>query len=306
MRKRVIGLALGSGGARGWGHIGALRALEAMGCVPEVVAGASAGALVGAFYAAGRLDALEDFVRSLTPARFARLLDFLGAGGGLVGARKVLELFREHDLPERIEDLPRPFIAIATDLASGREIWLREGSLADAVRASVALPGVISPHRHEGRWLLDGGMSNPVPVSAVRALGADRVIAVNPNGALLEGIWHPAEDQPHALEREVAKLTEARSLPDAVRGWLGEFLGRERRGPRPPSYLEVVDASIDILVERVRRSRLAGDPPSVLVDLRLPGIGVLDFHKAEETIAEGRRQTEAMAPRIRAALGLGG
>ncbi len=302
MVQRVIGLALGSGGARGWAHIGALRALEEMGCVPEVVAGASAGALVGAFHAAGKLDALESFARAITPGRFARMLDFLGAGGGLVGARKVLELFREHDLPERIEELPRPFIAIATDLATGREIWLREGSLADAVRASVALPGVISPHRHEGRWLLDGGMSNPIPVSAVRALGADRVIAVNPNGALLDGIWRPEEDKPHVLEREVAELARTRSLPEAVRSWLGEFLGRERRTPRPPSYLEVVDASIDILVERVRRSRLAGDPPSVLVDLVLPGIGVLDFHKAAETIAEGHRQTKAMASRIRSIL----
>lgn len=302
MKRRMIGAALGSGGARGWGHIGALKALEEIDCAPDVVAGSSAGALVGAFYAAGKLDTLEAFARSITPARFARMLDFLGAGGGLVGARKVLELFRESDMPERIEDLERPFIAIATDLESGREIWLREGSLADAVRASVSLPGIIAPHHYQGRWLLDGGMTNPIPVSAVRALGADRVIAVNPNGALVGGIWEPVAREGSAMQ-ELKKLAPIRLLPDGVFEWLSGIWKRSTT-THSPSYLEVVDASIDILVERLRRSRLAGDPPAALVELVYEGVGVLDFHKADRIIEEGRQQVLARKDIIRSGLGV--
>lgn len=283
-----IGLALGAGGARGWCHIGVLRELAAMGIVPDVIAGASMGALVGAAAAAGRLDALADFAQGLTRRRVLGLLDLRLDGGGIVGGAQILALLGELGLPERIEDLPVPFVAIATDLETGREIWLREGPLAEAVRGSIALPGALTPHRHDGRWLLDGGLVNPVPVSAARALGADIVIAANPNARLRGRFWRPG------VGSEFTALTRgwADTLPDMPAG-LARLLGRDQDAEDVPSYWEVVSLSIDIMTEQIRRSRLAGDPPHILLSADLEEMSVLSFHEAARAIEEGRRMTEA-------------
>ncbi len=186
MRKPRIGVALGSGGARGWCHIGALKALTEEGVEPDIVAGCSMGALVGAAYVAGKLDALEEWARALTWRKMTGFLDVSLTTGGLIEGKRIVSFLSglQDDAP--IESLAKPFTAIASDMATGREVWLQSGPVLGAVRASIALPGIISPTKLDGRWLLDGGMTNPVPVSACRAMGADIIIAINPNANVLE------------------------------------------------------------------------------------------------------------------------
>jgi NTE family protein len=256
-----IGVALGSGAARGWAHVGVLRGLEAAGIRADVVCGTSIGAVVGAAYAAGSLDALESWVTRLGRRQVATYLD-LGFRGGILRARKVFEAMAAEIADRPIESLPRAFAAVATDLATGNEVWLRHGSLYDALRASVALPGLVSPAKVDGRWLVDGGLVNPVPVSVCRALGADTVIAVDLNTTLVGRRFREAD-------------------------------GRHDNGP---SILDVVANSINIMQIRVTRSRMAGDPPEILVTPRLPDFGLFDFDRADEALEEGKRAvTQALA-----------
>ena len=185
MTRPRIGLALGSGAARGWSHIGVIEALAEAGIEPDIVCGCSIGAVVGAAYVAGELPALKDFAQSLTWREIARMLDVRLSGGGLIGGQEIVAFLRRLKISAPIASYSKPFAAVATDLETGREIWLREGPIDEAVRASISLPGILSPARHADRWLVDGGLVNPVPVSVCRALGADVVIAVNLNGDLV-------------------------------------------------------------------------------------------------------------------------
>jgi NTE family protein len=177
-RKPRIGLALGSGSARGWAHIGAIHALEERGIKADIVCGASIGALVGAAYASGQLDRLEQWVTGLAWTKVVRLMDLTWKGGLIRGAR-LFTLFGTIFEERNIEDLPIPYGAIATELYSGREVWLRHGKVLEAVRASCAMPGLFTPVVRDNVVLVDGGLVNPVPVSMCRALGADLVIAVD-------------------------------------------------------------------------------------------------------------------------------
>ncbi|MDR3499259.1 MAG: patatin-like phospholipase family protein [Parvibaculum sp.] len=181
MTRPKIGIALGSGVARGWAHIGVLRALGRAGIEPDIVSGTSIGALVGGCHLAGKLDPLEAFARSLTRRRLLGLVDFRFRSSGLIGDAKLEAIMREHLGDLRIEDLDRTFVGVTTELSTGHEVWLREGNLVQAIRASYALPGVFAPVAVDGRWLIDGAIVNPVPVSVARALGARLVIAVNLN-----------------------------------------------------------------------------------------------------------------------------
>src|ERR1700733_2542246 len=178
-RRAKVGIVLGAGAARGWAHIGALRELDALGVQLDVVVGSSIGTLVGGCYAAGRLDMLETFARSLTRRRVLGLLDFSFTGSGLIGGQRLRARLEAGLGGLCIEDLPVQFAAVATEIGGGHEIWLRRGLLVDAIRASYALPGVFEPVKVDGRWLFDGAIVNPVPVSVARALGAERVIALN-------------------------------------------------------------------------------------------------------------------------------
>ncbi|MCB1397883.1 MAG: patatin-like phospholipase family protein [Rhodobacter sp.] len=297
MAKPVIGLALGSGGARGWCHIGVLRELSAMGIEAEVVAGSSMGALVGAAHAAGRLGALEDWARGLTLRAMLALIDMRIAGGGLVGGEGILTMLRGLDLPETIEELALPFVATATDLRRGREIWLRKGDLVQSVRASVSIPGLFRPQWLDGRWLVDGGVLNPVPVSAARALGADVVIGVNPNAAVSGAYWEPGQDLPGFPD--LSSL-----LPEKLRGLWADDRPDDVPEHTEPSYVALVNATIDIMSDQIRRSRLAGEPPQVLLNARLGGVSVVDFHRAAECIDEGRRMVQAQADHLAQSLGL--
>lgn len=322
-----VGIALGSGAARGWSHIGVMRALIDARIRPEIVCGASAGAVVGAFYAAGELDAFERWVRQLDRMQIMGYMDPT-LRGGLIKARKVFEALAQH-LPDRpIESLPIPFAAVATDLSNGYEIWLREGSLLAALRATIALPGLVKPEFLDSRWLVDGGLVNPVPVSLCRAMGAGSVIAVDLNTALLyrknrvgavpkskamgdKEVEAEAElaTPPEELVLEVARLSEAgdpetsmfasitaarllASFQEAAGGLLDQFgfdSASGVSGPSPPSIYDVISNSINIMQARIGRSRLAGDPPELLITPRLEDFALLDFDRADEAIAAGRR-----------------
>jgi len=325
-RNQRIGLVLGGGAARGWAHIGAIRALEEAGIKPDVVCGTSIGALVGAVYANGDLDWLEEWVATLTWQTVVRLLD-LRFSGGLLGGRKVIDLFAHQFNGRGIDELKLPFTAIATELDTGREVWLSEGGVVDAVRASIAIPGLFTPIWHDGVWLVDGGLSNPVPVSAARALRADCVIAVDLNHDILNGrdLGGAIDTMPReAADSEAADGTDA---PNAVHAllrrngkrfprWLqpaGDTLGSTaspdvRVAPppsaHPPSMLSAVAQSLDIMQVRITRSRLAGEPADVLIQPRLGGMGLFDFHRAAPAIAEGRAAVQYMLPAIRAQLGI--
>ncbi|MEW6118934.1 MAG: patatin-like phospholipase family protein [Pseudomonadota bacterium] len=282
-----IGLALGGGSARGWAHIGAIRALEDTGIRPDLVCGTSIGALVGAAYVAGELDRLETWVRSLKLKTVVSFLDFT-LGGGLIKGDKLIEFFRAHFVDRNIRELERPYGAVATDLARGREIWLREGGVSDAVRASIALPGLFTPVAHEGAWLVDGGLVNPVPVSLARAMGADFVIAIDLNADILGRHLRNAP----ATRTRHAKPT----LADTVMAQLG--IERDD-GPAPPAMLDVLASSINIMQVLITRSRLAGEPADAMIAPPLASLGLMEFHRAAVAIETGRRAAEAVLPQLR-------
>lgn len=294
-RRPRIGLALGSGGARGWCHIGILRELERMGIRPDVVAGASMGALVGAIYAGGALDALEDWAMKLTARSFISMLDVNLSSGGLVEGTEILAVIRRLLDADLIEELNIPLALVATDMATGREVWMTKGDIAQAVRASVALPGIISPFRIGDRWFLDGGLTNPLPVTACRMLGAEVIIAANPNGRF-DGTFWADRDRKSILPPIMTTWRDyLPDMPDALTAFFTEEPTPE---PRPP-YLDVIAASIDIMTDAIRRSKLAGDPPHVLLDAHLSKMTVLDFHRAGDAIEEGRRIVRENADAIR-------
>lgn len=305
MNKPRIGLALGSGSARGWAHIGVIHALENLGLRPDIVCGTSIGALVGAAYVSDDLDALERWVRGLTRFEVLRHMDFRINGAGLIGGERLMERLRAHGRDVAIEELPRQFACVATELDSGRELWLQSGPLMEAVRASIALPGLITPVRQGDTWIVDGGLVNPVPVSVCRALGADLVIAVNLNGDIV--------GRRSRERREIVHLDEVRALQGAQAHATGRTMSmaelRERAsslvsqlwptGEQGPGLLDVVAGSINIMQDRITRSRMAGDPPDVLLAPRLAHMGLLEFDRAAEAIEEGRDTVQRMLPAIR-------
>jgi NTE family protein len=286
--KPRIGLALGSGSARGWAHIGVIRALHEAGIVPDILCGCSIGALVGAAYADGDIDALERWVTRLRWQDVVGLLD-PGFSGGLIKGDKLIGFFERHFVDKEFAALPLPFACVATELATGREVWLKEGSVAAAVRASIALPGLFAPVTWDGRLLVDGGLVNPVPVSLCRALGADIVIAVDLGSALVG----------RALRRSAT--TDERAGGAAWSARLLASLGLQREEALP-SLLGVLATSIHIMQTRIARSRLAGEPADALIAPRLAHLGLMDFHRATEAIAEGAAATRRMLPAIEAAL----
>ncbi|PKU23181.1 patatin [Telmatospirillum siberiense] len=281
-----IGIALGSGIARGWAHIGILRALESRGIVPDIVCGTSVGAFVGGAYAAGRLDALETWARDLKKFSLSRLFDVQFAHGGLIAGRKMMQIFEE-ELPEiRIEDLPLRFACVSTDLDTGHEVWIQDGPLIEAVRASSAVPGILPPVRFDGRRLIDGALVNPIPVSVCRALGAHIVIAVDLNTDVFEAGWQRTTTEIGDTD-EKAIVGRIKSLPGA------DFIRHLfRHQNHEPSVLGVMARSLDIIQNRTSRIRLASDPPDVKLTPQLGGIGMLQFDRAAEVIAAGTAAVE--------------
>ena len=298
-RKRPrIGLALGGGVARGWAHIGAVRALRRHGIEPDVVAGSSVGALVGGLFLAGRLSALEDWARRLTKLKIVSYLDLRLSSGGLIGGARLMAEMREYVGNIRIEDLRTPYVAVATDLVTGHEVWLREGDLAEGMRASFSLPGVFPPIKIDGRWLVDGALVNPVPVSVCRALGCQMVIAVNLSADIIGKARRPGAQVPTAAGFDLLALLEAPQpmnvpAPSALNALTRRIFRREYEGP---SLFGVMVSSFGIITDRITRSRLAGEPPDVHITPRLGHIGLLEFDRAEEAIAEGEAAVERALP----------
>jgi NTE family protein len=278
--RKKIGLALGSGAARGWAHIGVIRALIRLGLQPDLIAGCSIGALVGAAYAAGELDSLEQWVRGFTRFQVMGLLDPTFSGG-LFRGDKVFGIAEERVGELTFSQLQRPFACVATELETGREHWLQEGAVMSAVRASCSIPGMFVPVQLDGRWLIDGAVVNPVPVSLCRAMGADLVIAVNLNSDTSQS-WAIHDD---------IEIAERHPLLQ----WLPK---RNHNGA--PSMLGVMNSSISIMQERITKARMAGDPPEIALNPHLGGLAILDFHRANEAIAEGEACVERMIPMLHA------
>jgi NTE family protein len=294
MSSPQLGLALGGGGARGAAHVGVLQALEKHGIVPDIICGTSAGALVGGAHAAGRLDAMETWIRSLTGWRVLKTMDLRLTGGGFLRGDKVRTIMGEA-IPDalRIETLERPFGAVATDLANGREVWLRDGALLDAVYASCALPGLFTPARRDGTWLADGGLANPVPVSLCRALGADQVIAVDLNHDVMRHLLttEPESEEPEEPEEEPSVARRAWDwLNEGVRDAAESLFNRnhEQPGAEAPALIRVATAAVNIMQERITRARMAGDPPDVLLVPRVGNLSLLDYDKADGALQQIR------------------
>lgn len=295
MTRPRIGLALGSGSARGWAHIGIIRALRQQGIEPVVVSGTSIGALVGAAEACGNLERLESWVSALRWTDVVSLMDIGLFRGGLIGGDRLMRWLRAgiEDCP--IEDCGIVFGAVATDLARGDEVWMRSGSILEAVRASIALPGLFSPVMHEGRWLVDGALVNPVPVSLCRALGAERVIAVDLGTDLMDRHPLPGRRREPMVPLPLGESPLAQQL-NTVLG----VLRRHNSNHDAPSLLDVTARAIYIMSARISRSRMAGDPPDLLLTPRLARIGLLEFHRAAEAIAEGEKEVHRCAPQLAA------
>jgi len=287
--KPKIGLALGGGSARGWAHIGIIEALAQQGIVPDVVCGTSIGALVGGFHVTGRLHTLKQWVLELDRREILRYLDInLLVGGGFIEGKRLIDFFREEHIGDaQIEALDITFGAVATNLASGQEIWLREGSILDAIRASIALPGFFTPVSKDEHWLVDGGLVNPVPVSLCRALGAEIIIAVNLNSDIVgRHLRKPSPRQHPELPSDEATLLDRwiHQVRNKTNSVAAQIIDTNRNNP---GLFEVIAGSINIMQDRITRSRLADDQPDILLEPQLAHLGLLEFDRAEEAISIG-------------------
>ena len=295
-----IGLALGSGLARGFAHIGVVRALKRHGIEPTIISGTSMGALIGGAYLADRLDNVEEWAYALTKFKVLSYLDFrVKNSGGLIGGERLVKLMENNFGDIRVEDLPHPFIAISTDMVTGHEVWMRKGKLVDVMRASFSLPGIFPPVNVNGRWLIDGALVNPVPVSACTSCGARMTIAVNVNGDIIGKVKHPGEKIPTVAGFDLLNFAGPSHVEEAKKtGLINRIFRRETDHP---SIFGVMVSALNIVQDRLSRSRLAGDPPDVLIVPRIGHIGLMEFDRAEELIAEGEAAVERAMPDIKAA-----
>src|SRR5690242_3032958 len=302
-RRPVIGLALGGGAARGFAHIGMLRTLIAHGIVPNIVVGTSIGAVIGGAYAAGHLDQLEEWARSLQPRNIFGYLDIRLNGSGLIGGTKLAAELETSMGQILIEDLPIKYATVATEVRTGHEIWLTHGPMVEAMRASYALPGIFSPVLVGDRWLVDGALVNPVPVSAARAFGAEIVIAAN----VSSDIFAHSTTIYSFGGRPEATVTVAAEPP--AKGRFGRFFSPERTmkreffgGAGRPGISSVMVDAFNIMQDRITRARLAGDPPDLLITPRVGEIGWFDFHRAGDLISFGARAAERAIESIQEAI----
>jgi NTE family protein len=308
VRRPVIGLALGGGAARGFAHIGIINTLAAHGIIPDIVVGTSMGGVVGGAYAAGRLDRLEAWARNLQPRNVLSYLDIRLNGSGLIGGTKLAAEIETTLGEYRIEDLPMKFATVATEVRTGHEIWLTHGSMVDAMRASYALPGIFSPVLIGDRWLVDGALVNPVPVSAARALGAEIVIAANLSSDVFT---HSTTIFSHGSTADPSAPVAPETAPEPPKRGLGKFFSAERTmkreffgGDGRPGISTVMVDAFNIMQDRITRARLAGDPPDLLISPRVGQIGFFDFHRADDLIAHGARAAERAIESIQEAIGI--
>jgi NTE family protein len=285
----TIGLALGAGASRGWSHIGVIKALLAEGIEPQIVCGTSVGAIIGASYVAGNLQKLEDWVLGSTRSDVLRFFDIKLSKTGFVDTDRLNWFLNSFIAAEQqlIEDMPKKYAAVSTNLETGREVWFTRGGVADAVRASMAMPGLFPAVNMDDRWLVDGGLVNPVPVSVCHALGADVVIAVNLNAGIVSKrssesreVLPPKDDGVFSNFKQHAKEYSNSIFPN------------RDKGSEAPGLFHAIANSINIFQDRITRSRLAGDPADVLLSPKVAQIGMLEFHRAAEAIEEGERSVK--------------
>ncbi|MFH2046333.1 MAG: patatin-like phospholipase RssA [Pseudomonadota bacterium] len=296
-----IGLALGSGSSRGWSHIGIIKALIDMGIEPDVVCGTSIGALVGASYVSNNLDKLEGWVCSLTKFKLVKYFEIKTSLNGFIDKKKLQEFLNEYvsENGSLIEDLSKKYASVATEIATGREVWITNGSVLDAVWASISLPGLFPAINKDDQWLVDGGLVNPVPISVCRALGADVVIAVNLNSDIVGK--HFNKTKRPAKNKEADVFSKISGFVKKYSDW--EFRStvdedKDEEVDNAPNLIDAIANSINIAQDRITRSRIAGDPPDILLTPKLSHIGLLDFHRAKEAIAEGRQCVERVKAEI--------
>jgi NTE family protein len=302
-RRPTIGIALGAGAARGWSHIGVLLELNAHGISPDVVAGTSIGAVVGGSYAAGKLKEIEHFARNLTKKRVLSMMDVSFSGVSFLGGDRLRRELEREFSGRSFEDLDRAFATVATEYGTGHEIWLTKGNVADAIRASYALPGIFEPVKINGRWLFDGALVNPIPVTLCRVLGAEVVIAVNlVSDTTFRGtvIHDPLSIEPMLEKYSFGAPDAVRTLSARIFGGMSGNLRRlfGKREDGAPGIANAMMDAFNIAQGRISRSRLAGDPPDVLINARLGKVGLFDFHRADELIAIGREATRRALPDI--------
>jgi len=297
----AIGLALGGGAARGFAHIGVLQTLLAHGLKPDVIAGTSMGAVIGGCYAAGVLDSFAEWARSLTRRSILGYLDVSLSGSGLISGGRLARRLEDKIGRTKIEDLGLRFAAIATEIETGHEVWLTRGRLLEALRASYALPGVFKPVRVGGRWLVDGALVNPIPVSAARALDARLVIGVSTNADTFgrgTTIYSHGDDDDTTARDEAAPEQRWRGKLSAQRFLKRQLIGSEGRPGLPTVMIE----AYNVMQDRIARARLAGDPADIMITPRLGDIGMFDFHRADEAIRIGAAGAERALATIEEAI----
>jgi NTE family protein len=294
----LIALALGGGVARGFAHIGVLEVLKEHNITPNVICGTSIGALAGACFALDKVEEFKEWALSLNRLKIFSYLDFKVKNAGLIGGARLEKLMREHFEDILIEDIPSKFIAIATDLTTGHEVWLQKGDLVTALKASFALPGVFAPIEHQGRFLADGALVNPLPVSPCLAQGALMTIAIDLNGDMIGKARQPGKNYQTIAGFDAL---EQGALPEQEQDRIkGSGLGMRlfRRKESTPSLFGVMVSALSIMQDRLSRSRLAGDPPDIHIKPQIGHIGLMEFEKADELIALGREAAEKALPDI--------
>jgi NTE family protein len=298
--KPKLGVALGSGASRGWSHVGVIKALLREGIEPDIVCGTSVGAIVGGSFVAGNLEKLEQWVLSSTRTDVLRFFDINLSQSGFVDTERLSWFLHNYVAAEdqRIEDMPKKYAAVSTNLDTGREVWLTEGRLADAVRASMALPGLFPAIRHDEQWLVDGGLVNPVPVSVCRALGADVVIAVNLNSGIIGKTNNETPDATPTDDRGIFS-----SIRQQAREYSSSIFPNHDDRDGAPGLFHAIANSVNIFQDRITRSRLAGDPADVLLSPQVAHIGMLEFHRAAEAIEEGEACVQRFMAEICSLLG---
>lgn len=279
---KTVSLVLGSGGARGLAHIGVIQWLTENDYEIRSVSGSSIGALIGGIYAAGKLDVYARWVRALERMQVLRLLDLSFSGAGLFKGERIVAVLRELIGEFEIERLPISFTAVATDLESGAEVWLREGRLFDAIRASIATPLIFTPYEHAGRTLLDGGLVNPVPVAPTLADTTELTVAVDLSGRF------EAQSPPAVAS---APMPDANSYAQRIRAFVESL-----QGPKPPAettqgMFDIAMASMDTMQSTIARLKLAAYAPNVMIEVPRNACGYIEYWRAEEMIALGRERT---------------
>jgi NTE family protein len=306
--KLKVGLVLGSGASRGWSHIGIIKALVKEGIEPDIVTGTSVGAMIGACYLAGNLQKLEDWVLASSRSDVYRFFNVRLTQSGFVDSNRLRGFLHEYVADEelQIEDLNKPFTAVATNLRNGREVWFQKGGVAHAVSASMALPGLFPAVSDNDQWLVDGGLVNPVPVSACRALGAEVVIAVNLNTDIVNKrstkkkvIEKPDNESEKETKKKKGVLHKVKQT---TRDMTSSIFSESNKDEEAPGLFMSVTNSINIVQDRITRSRMAGDPAEVMISPKLSHIGMLEFQRAGEAIEEGERCVQERLDEIKRAL----